>query len=324
MAFIDNLRMAGIFGGSKPMGMPDLSAGGVNLDEISNIMNRMTPYIQRSKEEDRNFQEKMFNMQRQAHLQDIAHQLTQQGQQQLQPMNQVVGHDPNSMNDYQKAEINLKKQELSQKTGVAGSKDENADLDRAIRQQRANTYSSMHDMSDSEKLDVINRARSGDIQARGMIQRDLLDTRGTQATELQGIKQTGAEKIQGMQGEQGLANIAARIQGQQQLQDTKPGKDMLPTQVKVDQANKARQLINTNPDLAPFIQFDSSGNFTIQQPGKSFWGTSTGPTSDQIKKIQDSIYTEPTKPEVKKAAPVTKPETKKTEAPKSKYAVTIK
>ncbi len=80
---------------------------------------------------------------------------------------------------------------------------------------------------------------------------------------------------------------------------TKPGtvsgaesRPPLPTQVRVDQFVKARQLFNTRPDLRPFIKLNPQNNtFEIQQSKKAgtFTGAS-GPNPEQMREITETIY----------------------------------
>lgn len=62
--------------------------------------------------------------------------------------------------------------------------------------------------------------------------------------------------------------------------------EMLPTQVRVDQFNRARAIKNTRPDLAEFIEFGPGANdFSIMSPGG--YG---GPTPGQHTEIAKLIY----------------------------------
>jgi hypothetical protein len=63
------------------------------------------------------------------------------------------------------------------------------------------------------------------------------------------------------------------------------------TNKRVGEYRRARQLWNTNPELRPFIKWGPGANdFSIQQAGRNFMGTPTGPNMDQTKKIADAIY----------------------------------
>lgn len=66
----------------------------------------------------------------------------------------------------------------------------------------------------------------------------------------------------------------------------------LPTQTRVRQYNAARELYNTRPDLRPFLKFGSPGtnDFQVAPPGKNFFGNPSGPTPEQYKTLQDTIY----------------------------------
>jgi hypothetical protein len=71
-------------------------------------------------------------------------------------------------------------------------------------------------------------------------------------------------------------------------------KDMLPTQVKIMQYNKARELVNTNPELGKWIKLGDPGtnDFIVQEPGEDrpYWFDKAGPTPEQHKQISDAIY----------------------------------
>jgi hypothetical protein len=69
-----------------------------------------------------------------------------------------------------------------------------------------------------------------------------------------------------------------------------------PTQTKVRQYNAARELVNSRPDLAPFINLTSANEFTITPQSTNtgltgyFKGPKSGPTPEQFKQINDAIY----------------------------------
>lgn len=69
---------------------------------------------------------------------------------------------------------------------------------------------------------------------------------------------------------------------------SKPTKTELPTQTRTRQVNNARQLANSDPTLAPFIQFDGN-NVTIVPPSEGWLGHK-GPTKKQFDKIKAAVY----------------------------------
>jgi hypothetical protein len=123
-------------------------------------------------------------------------------------------------------------------------------------------------LSREDELNLTGQQRMEQIGARGDIQKDITAERG----------------------KQGLANIAARTAGQKDIRDTAPVKPMLPTQERVQQNIRARQLINSNPDLAKFVTIDpATGSFTVTPPSQGMFGSS-GPSPEDYQKIQDAIY----------------------------------
>jgi hypothetical protein len=96
----------------------------------------------------------------------------------------------------------------------------------------------------------------------------------------------------------------------------KPGVDKskteTSTQKRVGEYVKARELMNTRPDLAGFIKLSGTSDFKItpQSDVKSYWsGKAEGPTKEQIKEINDAIYggVSPTNESANK--PITRPQT---------------
>jgi hypothetical protein len=145
--------------------------------------------------------------------------------------------------------------------------------------------------TDAEKAENRNTAQMEQISRRGDIQKDLGTQRGNQA----------------------LANIAARTAGQKDIRDTAPVKPMLPTQERVQQNIRARQLINSNPDLAQFVTVDpATGSFTVTPPSTGYFGGQGGPTKEQYQQIQDAIFgagpssitNKPTAPKIKSIKPI--------------------
>jgi hypothetical protein len=123
-------------------------------------------------------------------------------------------------------------------------------------------------LSREDELAITGQQRMDQIGARGDIQQSLGTQRGNQA----------------------LANIAARTAGQKDIRNTAPVKPMLPTQERVQQNIRARQLINSNPDLAQFVTVDpTTGSFNITPPSEGYTGHS-GPTDEQYQRIQEAIY----------------------------------
>lgn len=142
-----------------------------------------------------------------------------------------------------------------------------------------------------------------------------IDARGNNASALEDQRQGGRESLQTMRG-WSTANIPDPNDPTKQIgvrinQDTgevqpitlgdkgvgavnKPGSggrgSELPTQTKVRQANAARQLAVTHPELAKFIKMGNGNDFTIAPPSAGGFFSSAGPTPEQHKLMQDTIY----------------------------------
>lgn len=162
-------------------------------------------------------------------------------------------------------------------------------------------------MTEMDKLNLQNEQRLGQIAATG-----------TQARETEGVKQAGREAVSENRG-WSIFNIPDPANpGQQkavkinaitgEVKDIKAGevnipgvakpspggaggKGEQPTQTRVRQFNKAREILNSRPDLAPFIKIGTPGanDFTITKHGKNFFG-STGPSPAQYDEMVKIIY----------------------------------
>lgn len=355
MGFMDSLRMNNIFrpegGGGNLLGPPDFSGGQMNTgDIIGQIMSARED----AKRLDENRQYRLMNFQndmnRRNKTMDEKHRmdlLRGSGGSSTGFMNTAVAFPDDDrrnsmrMTDYQRGMLENDKAKNAIAERTLSMRDQNQDADRMIRQQRADTYSNMHDLSDAEKLEIVNRARRGDIEARGMIEAGLLDKRNNAAMDRQNDQQMFQSGMAGVTGQQRLAEIAARVAGDKELAGYKSGLTTAnPNFDKTSNWNKAQELINTNPELAPFITLGQGGQFTIAPPGgTNFWGSQVGPTQQQYDSIKNSIYgatplpnakpgdakieTLPAKPNTPiTTTPLTTP--KANNGSTSKYKVTIK
>jgi len=307
----DNNDMQGSFGSTSPLPLPVKKPlpgssirfkGGQHADPIP-----QTP------------------MQQQPRLERIG-----QSMQQPQPVQKSPNVIINDMSPYERETINFKRDELRAKERMAGTKlnvtDENTDARTAIAAQRANIYDfkaknpgmkfmiskggniiamdpitgQPHDtgvssgtLSERDKIAITNTGDLAEIEARGNIQKDIQGTRGAQALEQIGARVAGQKDIQGVRGEQSLAQIAARANEQRNTNAAKPIKpatDMLPTQSRVLEANKARELANTRPDLAKFLKQDDKGNYTVEPPVEAGWLGAAKPTQAQFEEINAILY----------------------------------
>jgi hypothetical protein len=123
------------------------------------------------------------------------------------------------------------------------------------------------------------------IQMQGDQRIEQITASGAQARETEGVRQAGRIDAITARGEEARKTKEVPTGGAS-------GKGMLPTQVKVDQYNRARQLANSNPELAKFIKPGSGANeFQIVKPDPNAWTESgKGPTPQQYSDIINAIY----------------------------------
>lgn len=333
-SFVEKLRMNNIFPtGGVPFGMPNLSAGQV---DIGGATQRLLPMLLQEKEKDRQLQLELARM-RQPKVEQIG-QSMQQG-----PPNVVYKPDPNSAIDAQvremltpsikSKELEFKQQQLQQKGELEGRKTD-------IAQQRADVYR-FKAMNPGMKIitpkggnvaavnPITGETIDLGIDSGTLTEQEKIDLQGEKAMEQIGARGEETRKTQELRGSQALEQIGARISGQKEVEGMRQARPELPTQTRVRQETAARQLANTRPELAQFVTVAPDGSFQIQPPGQTdFFGRPTGPTLAQFAEIQKSIYGEPTKTTTPKTTtPAKKEETKttpKTTTPKaSKYSVTI-
>lgn len=343
-SFVDKLRMNNIYPseGYNPFGPPDLSAGQMNPQLVNSMMQQMQGFQNNASDRQNLRQDNIYARTRADHLTDIASQMNQQNQ--PEPMKYVTVGSPNGMNDYQRGQLDLGRAELAQKTGIQSgqlaersrtdsAKLKNTDEDQAIRQQRANVYDFksknpgmkvlMPKGGNIQFLDPITgKVHDSGISTGSMNERDKQELIGAQQETNINNQGQNQQNLQEMRGNQGLAEIAARTSGQQLLNENKPVNPELPTQTRVRQNLAARELVNSRPDLAKYIQIDSNGGFQVTPPGTNFFGLSTGPDKVKYDEIQKLLFpsteTNVKKPTEKKStSKLAKPETK------SKYKVTV-
>lgn len=136
-----------------------------------------------------------------------------------------------------------------------------------------------------------------------------IGARGRQARELETAKQAGRETIAETRGWK-VYNVPAPEGGQKAVKineitgevrdlETVTGPvrkptagrtdELMPTQVRVGQLNKARELKNTRPDLGKFIRIIGN-EFEIDSPSIGVFGGARGPTKQQYDEINQAIY----------------------------------
>lgn len=185
-------------------------------------------------------------------------------------------------------------------------KEQNDAVNAQIRQQRADVYE-FKAKNPGMKLVI---TKGGNVQAMDPITGEMHDT-GIPSGSLtdadkaalthdytsKEITQRGEEtrKTQDVKHEDTMEEIGARGEQARTTKSTPSGtgnnpRPELPSQTRVRQFNKARELYNSRPDLRPFIKINGTNDFQITAPGKSFLGNPQGPTPQQYKEINDAIY----------------------------------
>jgi len=193
----------------------------------------------------------------------------------------------------------LKQQQIDEKA-------KNDEANAKIRQQRADVYEFK---AKNPGLKLV-MTKGGNVQAMDPITGELHDTGVptgsltdadrlalTQENKIEQIHTTGEETrtTNEQKNEQTLGQIDERGNQSRLTKQTPSGnqtgsnKPELPSQTRVRQVNKARELFNSRPDLRPFIKIQGN-DVQITPPGKNFFGSASGPTPAQYKEINDSIY----------------------------------
>jgi hypothetical protein len=193
---------------------------------------------------------------------------------------------------------------LGEKARESNVKDVNADQDRNIKQQRANTYDFKTKHPNAQILHpaggnymlldpITHEMHDSGVSTGTMTQEDFQNNLQNNRLQINDQKADSAEKLQGMKGKSALDEIAARSAGALDVANVRSGGNNRPptaTQERAGYWNKAQQVLNTNPELSKFIQLGNNGEFNIEQPGTSFFGNPTGPTPDQYKQLNEMIY----------------------------------
>lgn len=317
MSFVDKLRMNNIFpaNGYNPFGPPE--SEGMNLDEMSMIASRFEPLLERRKKADQEHEIRMLQMQQQGQLGNIAQKVAAP----IIPNKPMdVIYQPNDPLAMKKRELDLKERDLTQRGDIAREGLGIKQNDSNIRQQIANLRIpegqklALLQKYGLEKISATTEGRNETENLRQTGRETLLDTRGNQNKVIQGVR-----------GAQQLANIAATVAGQSNLADKniaaradaaqlKANAPMAPNLARVAENNAARELVNSRPELAQFVQIDPiNGNFVVVPSGD--------PVTDATIKntIYDKMKNINLPSDTKK-----KTDTKKIEVKPSKYKVTVK
>jgi hypothetical protein len=210
------------------------------------------------------------------------------------PMNVRWGEDtlkPDNIPAKDKANLDYKYADLERKRQASGDTLDLKYGDQAIRQQRADIY----DFKSRNPGMKIVSSRGGNYQAIDPITGKATDTgvpTGTLSREeelqMQGdqrmdqINTRGAiqQNLTGQRGQQRLGEIG----GQKDVKGMTPDRPMLPTQTRVDQNNRAREL-STDQKLGQYIHVDSTGQLSIDTPGRF-----SGPSPEDYNKIRSYIF----------------------------------
>lgn len=291
MGFTQRLRMNNIFPGS--LNPPDMQ--GMAFDPM-----RMLPdLLQRQ----HNAEIQDFNEQHNKPIQQAQPALNHVAEQVAKPPMNVVYHP--EMTPFQSASLEQDRNELASKDRLAIQKiktsDENADLDRAIKEKRAQTY----DFKANHPGQKLIAVKGGNVVAFDPITGSHTDTgvsSGTltdkQRLEIQNSnaigqideRTKGNLEVQGVRGNQALEQIGARVNGTMKVNAAKPEKPESSTQQRTHIANTATELKNTRPDLANFITVNSDGTVSVTPSGNSSYFGVKGPTPEQAQEINSRLY----------------------------------
>ena len=315
-----------------PFGMPDLSAGQV---DASGIISQIMRARQSEREDERNWQNRQETMRRswqQPQLQNIGNQMQQQGP------NVIYKPDPNSAIDQQVRNMlnpPIKEKELALRADIQAQKTGISQQNVNINQQKANIAKFK---SENPGLKVIAtkggnvtfyNPMTGETQDSGvptgtLTEKERIDLTGEQRMEEIGARGTETRKNQELRGQQRLGEIGASITGRKEIAEMQGQKPMLPTQQRVDQQNKVREITNTRPELAKFITTAPDGSFQVTPPGQTdFFGNPTGPSLAQFAEINKAVFGEKKPTTTPKSTTPAKAPAKTTTPKASKYAVTI-
>lgn len=318
-SFLDELRFNNIFPQGQglnpgtPFGMPDMHAGGINLDlakqiaqagQTSDVYRQNNPLIEH---------------------QGIAPPIPMPhngginpammpGTSTTKPMDVVWGADnfkDGLINPLDKAKLNQNQQKIDNTASLgqdklANSKDiASGKMD--ISQQRADTADFKVKHPNAQILHpkggnfmlvdpVTHEIHDSGVSTGTMTQDDFLNQTSSNKIDETNAKGDNATELEKLKGNNRLGEIGARGDEERKTNDAKPNRLMLPTQTKIDLQNKAQQLINSDPELGKFIKFNGDGTFAVTPPSSGGLFGGSGPTNDQYHKINDMIYNSGNKP----------------------------
>jgi hypothetical protein len=132
-------------------------------------------------------------------------------------------------------------------------------------------------LSATDKLNLQHENRTSEIH-----------TAGQEARQTEQTRQTGRVDLAGVKGDE------ARLT-KETPSGSSSSKSETPTQTKVRQYNAAKEFAAKNPDLAKFIKFGKSNDFTISPPVKKTGGFTdyfkgVGPSEEEHNRINSAIF----------------------------------
>jgi hypothetical protein len=196
---------------------------------------------------------------------------------------------------YQMATQELNERKLEQKT-------ENDAANRDIRQQRADVYEWKAKHPGAKVVKVPGRniylvdPISGEFYDTGIDSGEMSESTRIETEHNNRMKEIGAR---GSEARKTRSTPSGGSSG--------GGRSVLPTQTKVDQYNRARELANTRPSLAKYIHLGDPGtnDFTVDSP-KDNWFGGNGMSQEMYDEINRYIYGASYHPEVPKPKEGTK------------------
>ena len=241
-----DLRMNGIYGN---LGPPNMNGG----MDINSLMQTVSGLVSQEHDKQRQHEHNMFGLKQQGRLAEIAAQMGNQQYRTDRPMNTVTIPNPDHITPLQQQEMDIKKLAVSDKKTTEAEKlnqgqqkiDQTgsiANTKNAISQQRANVYDfktknpgSKFEQGKDGILRAINPLTNKvtELGQTGMSDADVMalnqgnaleriDRTGQNQQDLQDLKGNQQTGQIDQKGGQNLADIAARIKGQQDLQNNKP------------------------------------------------------------------------------------------------------
>lgn len=301
--FLQNLRMNGIFNNGQSLVPPNLSHG-INLDEISNLLNRIHGH------DDYEGSHVQYGPNGpNANLGHIGQSMIQ-GPVNTQP-DFKVDWGSGASEQFAKNILNPPERGLPfQKLAVDyGIKKEGLDIKREGNEQKSELGNRRADTGDWRASIAEFKAKNpsakilapkgGNFQLVNPVTHEVTDTGKSTGTmndkdRMELANENAIEQITNrgaQQRETASETIKEKGEEARKTKQTPTGQSNLPTQQGRDQFNRAQELFNSDPELNKFIHVDpNTKTFTIDQPGTGFFGGATGPTKEQADKINQHIY----------------------------------